>query len=61
MLQEQGLVFNQSNNEFKDSSNGIVLNNNDSNKLITQLEARIKELQEINQLLKNKINYLETK
>lgn len=42
MLQEQGLVFNQSNNEFKDSSNGIVLNNNDSNKLITQLEARIK-------------------
>lgn len=61
MLQEQGLVFNQSNNEFKDSSNGIVLNNNDSNKLITQLEARIKELQEINQLLKDKINYLETK
>lgn len=30
MLQEQGIVFNQNNNEFKDNSNGIVLNNNES-------------------------------
>lgn len=59
MLQEQGIVFNQQNNEFKDNSNGIVLNNNYlSDKLITQYEAQIKDLQEINSLLKEKISLL---
>jgi len=38
MLQEQGLVFNQSYNEFKDNSNGIVLTNNDAS-----YEARLKD------------------
>ena len=47
MLQEQGVVFNQTNNEFKDNSNGIVVNNNDSDKLILQLEKRIENLEEV--------------
>lgn len=59
VLKEQGLVLNQKHNNFNDNSNGIVLNNNDSNKLILQLETRIKDLQEINQLLKDKIHLLE--
>ena len=59
MLQEQGLVFNQTNNEFKDNSNGIVVNNNDSDKLFLQLEKRIKSLEEVNSLLRDKIDYLE--
>jgi len=55
ILQDQGLIFNQTYNEFKDNSNGIVVNNNSSEKLIVQLEKRIKNLEEINSLLKEKI------
>ena len=55
MLKEQGIVFNQTYNEFKDNSQCIALNNNSPEKLIAQYEARIKDLQEINALLKDKI------
>lgn len=72
MLQEQGLVFNQTNNEFKDNSNGIVYNHNnfldELKNQKTYYEARlkdketiIKQKEEINNLLKDKINYLENK
>jgi len=33
--------------------------NNETEKLTTQLEARIKDLQEVNSLLRDKIDYLE--
>jgi len=60
LLQEQGIVFNQKNNKFNDNSAGIVMNNLPE-KLITQYEARIKELQEIIGLLKEKVASLEKK
>jgi len=60
LLQEQGLVLNQNNNEFKDNSNGIVINNL-SEKLIDQYENRLKEKDEHIQLLKEKIKQLENK
>lgn len=59
ILKDQGIVFNQSNNEFKDNSNGIVMNSGVSSKLEVQYEARIKDLLEINNLLKDKISVLE--
>jgi hypothetical protein len=55
MLQEQGIVFNQPNSEFKDYSGNIVVNNNETEKLTIQLEARIKNLEEVNSLLREKI------
>jgi len=58
LLEEQGAVFNQSNNEFKDNSGSYIVNNFPNN-LITQYESRINELQEIIQLLKEKIRFLE--
>jgi transcriptional regulator with XRE-family HTH domain len=58
LLKEQGIIFNQKNT--KGSNNGIV-HNNFSLELKEQYEAQIKNLQEINNLLKDKINYLENK
>ena len=54
LLQEQGIVFNQPNSEFKNNSGNIVVNNNTLDK------TRIKDLEEINQLLRDKIKKLET-
>ena len=53
-LQEQGLVINQKNE--KGVNNGIV-HNTISEKLLQQYEARIVELKEIIQLLKNELKY----
>lgn len=58
LLQEQGITFNQKNT--KGSNNGIV-HNNFPLELKEQYLAQIKNLQEINNLLKDKINYLENK
>ena len=56
------MVFNQTNNEFKDNSKGIVLNNHanfedrlkDKNTIIAQQK-------EIIALLRNKLDFLEGK
>jgi len=56
LLQEQGFTFNQTNNQFKDNSSGIVFQNTTSEKLIAQYDARVLELQEIIALLKEKIS-----
>ena len=57
LLRENGITFNQSNNEFNENSSGVIMNNYPDN-LITQYEARIKDLQEIIELLKEQNTYL---
>jgi len=60
LLKEQGVTFNQSNNEFKDNSGSYIVNNLPE-KLIEQYESRIKEKEDIILLLQEKINHLEKK
>lgn len=59
LLKEQGIIFNQSNNEFK-NDNGSYIINNLSKKLIEQYESRIKIKQELISFLKEKIANLTT-
>jgi transcriptional regulator with XRE-family HTH domain len=58
LLKEQGVTFNQSNNEFKDNSGSYIINNFPE-KLIDQYEDRLKVKQELILLLKEKIAQLE--
>ena len=56
MLQEQGIVFNQTNNEFKDNSQCIALNNNPScEDRLADKDIIIAQQNEIITLLKEKI------
>jgi hypothetical protein len=61
-LQEQGIVFNQSYNEFKDNSNGIVLHNNISHEdRLVDKDIIIAQQKEIIALLREKIAGFEKK
>ena len=55
-LQEQGFVINQTNTDFKDNSNALVINNI-SEKLIQQYEAQIQQFKEINRLQKEQLEF----
>ena len=55
MLQEQGLVFNQKKNEFKDNSNGIVVNTTDMASILKDKETIINQQREIIALLREKL------
>jgi transcriptional regulator with XRE-family HTH domain len=54
VLQNNGITFNQTGNEFKDNSTGII--NQIPDKLIAQYEARLKEKDEQITWLKQQIN-----
>ena len=57
LLKDQGVIFNQSNNEFKDNSGSYIVNNLPE-KLIEQYEARLEIKKELIVILKEKINQL---
>jgi len=58
ILQEQGVVFNQTNNKFKDNSKGIVLNNNTScEERLADKDLIIAQQKEIIVLLKDIRNF----
>ncbi|MCF6298042.1 MAG: helix-turn-helix domain-containing protein [Flavobacteriaceae bacterium] len=59
ILQEQGIVFNQNNNEFKDNSNGIVLNgDSDYSGKLKDKSIIIEQQNDIIAMLKEKIAWL---
>lgn len=53
-LQNDGITFNQTGNEFKDNSTGII--NQLPEKLIEQYEERLKEKDELIKWLKQQMN-----
>lgn len=58
LLSDQGITFNQHNQEGE--NNGIIQNYHYPDKLIEQFEKRLKEKDELIEMLKEKINRLKS-